>query len=106
MQKVEIKRSKNIKQDNPRKIQSSVVFEIVIRVEGRGDFTPLPSSSQPDNQMKASPDKCHHSYKKREDSLETRSEPVVLRSVENQAIPEPIFLYRASKYKQTKRAGC
>ena len=40
MQKVEIKRSKNIKQDNLMKIQSSVVFEIVIRVEGRGDFTP------------------------------------------------------------------
>ena len=37
------------------------------------------------------------------DSLETRAEPVVLRTyVENQAILEPILLYRGSKCKQTK----
>ena len=36
-------------------------------------------------------------------SLETRAEPAVLRTyVENQAILEPILLYRASKCKQTK----
>ena len=35
------------------------------------------------------------------DSLETRAEPAVLRTyVENQAILEPILLYRASKCKQ------
>ena len=44
-----------------------------------------------------------HSHKKRKDSLETRAELAVLRTyVENQAIPEPIRLYRASKCKQTK----
>ena len=37
-----------------------------------------------------------HSHKKRKDSLKTRTEPVVLRSyLENQAILEPILLYRA-----------
>ena len=37
------------------------------------------------------------------DSLETRAELAVLRTyVENQAIPESILLYRASKRKQTK----
>ena len=37
------------------------------------------------------------------DSLETRAELAVLRIyVENQAILEPILLYRESKYKQTK----
>ena len=42
-----------------------------------------------------------HSHKKREDSLETRSKLAVLVTyVENQAILKPIFLYRASKYKQ------
>ena len=39
-------------------------------------------------------------------SLETRAEPAVLRTyVENQAILEPILLYRASKCKQTKAQG-
>ena len=39
-------------------------------------------------------------------SLETQAEPAVLRTyVENQAILEPILLYRASKYKQTKEQG-
>ena len=37
------------------------------------------------------------------DSLKTRAELAVLGIyVENQAILEPILLYRASKYKQTK----
>ena len=37
---------------------------------------------------------------------ETRAEPAVLRTyVENQAILEPILLYRASKCKQTKEKG-
>ena len=40
------------------------------------------------------------------DSLETRAELAVLRTyVENQAIPEPILFYRASKCKQTKEQG-
>ena len=40
------------------------------------------------------------------DSLETRAELVVLRTyVENQAILEPILLYRASKCKQTEEEG-
>ena len=44
-----------------------------------------------------------HSLKKWKDSLETRTELAVLRTyVENQAILEPILLYRASKCKQTK----
>ena len=48
----------------------------------------------------------NHSYKKRKDSLETGAEPAVLRTyVENQAILEPIPLYRASKSKQTKEQG-
>ena len=38
----------------------------------------------------------------RTDSLETRAKPAVLH---NQAILEPIFLYRASKCKQTKEQG-
>ena len=39
-------------------------------------------------------------------SLETRAEPAVLRTyVENQAILEPILLYRSSKCKQTKEQG-
>ena len=39
-------------------------------------------------------------------SLETRAELAVLRIyVENQAILEPILLYRASKCKQTKEQG-
>ena len=38
--------------------------------------------------------------------METRTELAVLRTyVENQAILEPICLYRASKYKQTKEQG-
>ena len=42
----------------------------------------------------------------RTDSLETRAELAVLRTyVENQAILEPILLYRASKCKQTKEQG-
>ena len=40
------------------------------------------------------------------DSLETRAELAVLCPyVENQAILEPILLYRASKCKQTKEQG-
>ena len=40
------------------------------------------------------------------DSLETRAELAVLHTyVENQAIPEPILFYRASKCKQTKEQG-
>ena len=40
------------------------------------------------------------------DSLETRAKLAVLRTyVENQAILEPILLYRASKCKQTKEQG-
>ena len=40
------------------------------------------------------------------DSLETRAELAFLRTyVENQAILEPILLYRASKCKQTKEQG-
>ena len=47
-----------------------------------------------------------HSHKKQKDSLETRTELAVLRTyVENQAILEPILLYRASKCKQTKEQG-
>ena len=42
----------------------------------------------------------------RTDSLETRAELAVLRTyIENQAILEPILLYLASKYKQTKEQG-
>ena len=41
---------------------------------------------------------------KRKDSLETRAEPAVLHAyIENQVMLEPILLYRASKYKQTKK---
>ena len=40
------------------------------------------------------------------DSLETRAELVILHTyVENQAILEPILLYRASKCKRTKEQG-
>ena len=47
-----------------------------------------------------------HSHKKWKDSLETRAERTVLRAyVENQAILQPIFLYRALKYKETKKPG-
>ena len=47
-----------------------------------------------------------HSHKKLKDSLEKRVERAVLHAyIENQAIIEPILLYRASKYKQTKRPG-
>ena len=47
--------------------------------------------------------KLDYSHKKRKNSLATRGERAVLRAyVENQAILEPILLYRASKYKQTK----
>ena len=39
----------------------------------------------------------YHSHKKRKDSLETRAKRPVLRAyVENEAILEPILLYRAS----------
>ena len=49
-------------------------------------------------------EKLNHSHKKRKDSLETRAELAVLRTyVENQAKIELIFLYRASKCKQTKK---
>ena len=42
----------------------------------------------------------------RTDRLKTRAELDVLRTyVENQAILEPILLYLASKYKQTKEQG-
>ena len=44
-----------------------------------------------------------HSHKKRKDSLETQAGVAVLRTyVENQAMLEPILLYRASNCKQTK----
>ena len=46
----------------------------------------------------------YHSRKKRKDSLERRAELAVLRTyVENQAILEPIFLYRVSKCKQIEQ---
>ena len=52
-------------------------------------------------------DNSEHSHKKRKDSLETRAKPAVLCVyVENQAIIEPILLYRVSKCKQTKEQGC
>ena len=48
----------------------------------------------------------NHSHKKRKDSLETRDELADLRIyVENQAILEPILLYRGSKCKQIKEQG-
>ena len=48
----------------------------------------------------------NHNHSKRKDSLETRAELAVLRAyVENQAILEPILLYPASKWKQTKEQG-
>ena len=51
-------------------------------------------------------DQCNHNPKKRKDSLETRAEPAVLWAyVENQAILQPILLYRASKRKQTQKHG-
>ena len=44
----------------------------------------------------------NHSHKKRKDSLETRAKRAVLCVyVENQAILDPILLYRASKHQQT-----
>ena len=49
---------------------------------------------------------CFNSHKKWKDSLETLAELAVLRTYdENQAILEPIRLYQASKYKQTKEQG-
>ena len=51
-------------------------------------------------------DAVYHSLKKRKDCLEARAELPVLRSyVANQAIIEPIFLYRASERKQTNEQG-
>ena len=48
----------------------------------------------------------YHSHKKRKDTLETRTELAVLRNyVKNQSTIEPIFVYRASKCKQTKEWG-
>ena len=45
----------------------------------------------------------NHNHKKRKDSLEAWAKQAVLCAyVENQAMPEPILLYRASKYKQRK----
>ena len=48
-----------------------------------------------------------HSHKEQgTDSLETRAELTVLRTyAENQAIVEPILLYRTSECKQTKEPG-
>ena len=47
-----------------------------------------------------------HKHKKLKDSEETQAELVALCTyVENQAILEPIFLYQASKCKQTKEQG-
>ena len=47
-----------------------------------------------------------HSRKKRKVSLETRAELPILRTyAENQAMLEPIFLYRPSKCKRTKEKG-
>ena len=46
------------------------------------------------------------SHKKRKDSLKTRAELADLRTyIENQALLEPILLYRESKCKQTKEQG-
>ena len=48
----------------------------------------------------------NYSHKKQKDSLETQAElSVVSTYVENQAILEPILLYRGSKCKQTKEQG-
>ena len=48
----------------------------------------------------------NHNHKKRKDSLEMRDKPAVICVyVENQATLEPILLYHASKYKQTKEQG-
>ena len=46
----------------------------------------------------------NHSHKKRKDILETRAQPAIICVfyVENQAILQPILLYRTSKWKQTK----
>ena len=50
-------------------------------------------------------DVLQHSHKKRI-VWKHGAEMAVLRTyVENQAIPEPILLYRASKCKQTKKQG-
>ena len=44
-----------------------------------------------------------HSHKKLKDNQEIRAEPTVLRAyVENRAILEPTFPYRASKWTQNK----
>ena len=52
--------------------------------------------------MTAQVTECLFNIVIRTDSLETRAELAVLRTyVENQAIIEPILLYRASKCKQT-----
>ena len=46
------------------------------------------------------------SHKKRKDNLKTSAERAVLRAYfANQTILEPILLYGASKYKQTKKLG-
>ena len=51
-------------------------------------------------------EKTNHDHKKRKDSLEARTKPIVLRAyIENQAILELILLYRASKCKQTQKKG-
>ena len=48
----------------------------------------------------------NYSHKKQKDSLETQAELSVLSTyVENEAILEPILLYRGSKCKQTKEQG-
>ena len=52
------------------------------------------------------PNCIKHSHKKRKDSLERRVEVTVLHTyVDNQTILEPIFLFCALKYKETKEQG-
>ena len=48
----------------------------------------------------------NHSHKKRKDGLETQAELALRHTyIENQAILEPILLYRSSKCNQTKEEG-
>ena len=66
----------------------------------------LLSFSQDDNVHVFKFKTCTLSLSQETYSLETRTELAVLRTyVENQAILEPILLYRASKCKQTKEQG-
>ena len=72
---------------------------------GERFFTSLTMSGLPAGAIISSTtkDRFVSPWSQEADSLETRAELVVLRIyVENQAILEPILLYRASKCKQTK----